>query len=75
VGAAAVALSIVYPAIDSGVVTDLQQLRSGLERGVGILIGGAAASAEPERLTAPGVEVVNSLAQFRTALQRFQEQR
>jgi methanogenic corrinoid protein MtbC1 len=75
VGAAAVALSIVYPAIDSGVVTDLQQLRSGLERGVGILIGGAAASAEAERLTAPGVEVVNSLAQFRTALQRFQEQR
>ena len=75
VGAAAVALSIVYPAIDSRLMTDLQQLRSGLERGVGVLIGGAAASAERERLTAPGVEVVDSLAQFRTALPRLQGQR
>ena len=74
VGASAVALSVVYPAIDSALTTDLQQLRSGLDRSAGLFLGGAATSAERERLGALGAEVVDSLQEFRTTLQRLQEQ-
>jgi DNA-binding transcriptional MerR regulator/methylmalonyl-CoA mutase cobalamin-binding subunit len=75
VGAHAVALSLVYPAEDAGLLADLEQLRNGLDRRAALLVGGTAAAADRDQLTSMGAEVMDSLAEFRTALQRTQEQR
>jgi MerR family transcriptional regulator, light-induced transcriptional regulator len=66
-GANAVALSVVYPKLDAGLIIDLEQLRSGLRPEVAILLGGAAAQ-DRERLGALGAQVVDSLAEFRRSL-------
>lgn len=73
VAANGVALSIVYPAIDPILVSDLQQLRSGLDSRTAVLVGGSAAFQDHERLTSMGAQVVNSLAEFRTSLRRLRE--
>jgi methanogenic corrinoid protein MtbC1 len=68
-----VALSLVYPAIDHAIVSDLEQLRSGLDSRAALLLGGAAASADRERLKALGAEVVDSLGDLRASLHRLQD--
>jgi methanogenic corrinoid protein MtbC1 len=70
VGADAVALSVVYPKVDAGLIIDLEQLRSGLEPRAAILLGGAAAVEDRERLSALGAQVVDSLGELRLALRR-----
>lgn len=72
VDAKGVALSIVYPAIDPGLVSDLEQLRTGLDSRA-LLLGGYAASQERERLTSMGAQVLGSLAEFRASLRRLRE--
>jgi len=73
VNAKGVALSIVYPAIDPGLVSDLGQLRSGLDSGTALLLGGSAAYQDRERLTAMGGQVLTSLPEFRTSLNRLRD--
>jgi methanogenic corrinoid protein MtbC1 len=68
VGANAIALSVVYPKVDAGLIIDLEQLRSGLDPRVTILLGGAAAAQDRDRLTALGAQVVDSLTELRKAL-------
>ncbi len=73
VAANAVALSIVYPAIDPVLIGDLQQLREGLDSRAAVLVGGAAAFRDQERLTSMGAQVMSSLVEFRTSLRRLRE--
>ena len=73
VSANGVALSIVYPAVDPILVSDLQQLRTGLDPRAGVLVGGSAALLDHDRLVSMGAAVVNSLAEFRTSLRRLRE--
>ncbi len=68
VGANAVALSVIYPKVDAGLIIDLEQLRRGLDPRITILIGGAAAKEDRERLTALGAQVVDSLYELRKTL-------
>ena len=71
VDAMGVALSIVYPASDPGLVSSLEQLRTGLDRRSALLLGGGAAAQDRARLTALGAQVIDSLPEFRAALQRL----
>jgi MerR family transcriptional regulator, light-induced transcriptional regulator len=64
----AIALSVVYPKVDAGLIIDLEQLRRGLDQRVTVLLGGAAATEDGERLTALGAQVVDSLADLRRTL-------
>jgi len=73
VDARGVALSIVYPAIDPGLVSDLEELRMGLGSRTPLLLGGFAASQDRERLTTLGAQVVDSLDDFRDSLYRLRE--
>lgn len=73
VEANAVALSLVYPKVDAGLIADLDQLRRGLAPETAILLGGAAAAEDAARLTALGAQVVGTLPEFRTFLMRHQE--
>ncbi len=73
VEAKGVALSIVYPASDPGLVSNLEQLRSGLDMRSALLLGGGAALQDRERLTAAGAQVVDSLPEFRASLGRLRE--
>lgn len=75
VEANAVALSVVYPVEDPALFPEIERLRRATEHRAALLIGGAAASARRDEFTALGAEVVDSLAQFRTALQRLQDHR
>ena len=68
VGANAVALSVVYPKVDAGLIIDLEQLRRGLDPRIAVLAGGAAAGEDRERLGALGAQVVDSLAELRRTL-------
>jgi methanogenic corrinoid protein MtbC1 len=68
VGVKAVALSVVYPKADAGLIIDLEQLRSGLDPRVALLLGGAAAAQDRERLSALGAQVMDSLGEFRRSL-------
>ncbi len=70
VGANAVALSVVYPKVDAGLIVDLEQLRSGLTPQSAVLLGGAAAAQDRERLTALGAQVVDSLSELRVVLRQ-----
>lgn len=69
-GAAAVALSVVYPKVDAGLITDLDQLHRGLAPDTAIFIGGTAALDDRERLTSLGAHVFGSLGEFRSSLLR-----
>ncbi len=73
VDANGVALSIVYPPIDPALASDLEQLRSGLDSRAALLLGGAAAVQDRERLTSMGAQVVDSLAELRASLHRLRE--
>ena len=73
VAANAVALSIVYPAIDPTLTGDLQLLRNGLDSRAALLLGGSAAFRDHERFTSMGAQVMSSLVEFRTSLGRLRE--
>lgn len=73
VNANGVALSIVYPACDSVLVSDLEQLRRGLDSRTALFLGGYAASQDRERLTTIGAQVLDSLPEFRSSLRRLRE--
>ena len=68
-----VALSIVHPACDPSLVSDLEHLRRGLDSRVAVLLGGSAASDDREQLTAIGAQVLDSLPEFRSSLLRLRE--
>ena len=68
VAAKAVALSVVYPKVDAGLIIDLEQLRRGLAPPIAVLAGGAAAAEDRERLGALGAQVVDSLPELRRTL-------
>jgi DNA-binding transcriptional MerR regulator/methylmalonyl-CoA mutase cobalamin-binding subunit len=72
-GANAVALSVVYPKVDAGLIIDLEQLRRGLDQRVTVLLGGAAAVEDRERLSALGAQVVDSLPELRRTLRGLVE--
>ena len=69
----AVALSLVYPAIDPGLMADLEELRAGLGSRTPLLLGGFAASQDRGRLTSIGAQVVESLDDFRASLSVIRE--
>lgn len=73
VGANAVALSVIYPKVDAGLISDLDQLRGGLDRHAPLLLGGAAAVEDRDRLTSLGALIVGSLPEFRSTLLRYRE--
>lgn len=73
VSANGVALSIVYPAVDPILMSDLQQLRAGLDPRAAVLLGGSATLQDHDRLVSVGAQVVNSLAEFRASLRRLRE--
>jgi DNA-binding transcriptional MerR regulator/methylmalonyl-CoA mutase cobalamin-binding subunit len=75
VSASAVALSIVYPTDGPTLVADLILLRDGLGKQVRLIVGGAAVPSHRDALTAMGVEVVESLAEFRQELHGLKKQR
>jgi MerR family transcriptional regulator, light-induced transcriptional regulator len=70
-GANAVALSVVYPKADAGLIIDLEQLRTGLDPRVAVMLGGAAAVQDSERLSALGAQVMDSMSELRLALRRM----
>ena len=73
VRADAVALSVIYPKVDAGLIIDLDELRGGLDRRAPILLGGSAAAEDRERLVSLGAQVVGSLADLRSTLQRLRQ--
>jgi MerR family transcriptional regulator, light-induced transcriptional regulator len=74
VDARAVALSVVHPTNDPALLEDLRQVRQGLGPQVPLFVGGAAVAEKPERFEAAGIRIIDSLAEFRTALERLRAQ-
>lgn len=70
-GAAAVAISICYPADDPGLPSELGRLRRGLPPDTALLVGGAACGAYREALDAIGAEQMGSLLDLHLALDRL----
>ena len=68
-GVRAVALSIVYPPDDPQLPRELSALRSSLDPGIALLVGGRAARSSGELLTAIHAISVRSLLDFRLALE------
>jgi MerR family transcriptional regulator, light-induced transcriptional regulator len=67
-GARVVALSVVYPADDPRLATELRRLRAALPAGVRVLIGGGGAPRIDPLLQDLGMERVDGLAQLERAL-------
>jgi methanogenic corrinoid protein MtbC1 len=68
-GARAVAVSVVNPALSTQVVRALTELRQGLPPDVEILVGGGASAALPRKSLPAGAQVVEDLAGLRVALE------
>jgi MerR family transcriptional regulator, light-induced transcriptional regulator len=73
VQADAVALSVIYPKVDAGLIRDLDELRGGLDLRTPILLGGASAAEDRERLTSLGTQVMGSLDEFRASLRELRQ--
>jgi MerR family transcriptional regulator, light-induced transcriptional regulator len=73
--ARAVALSIVHPGDDPGVIHQIIEIRQALDPGVHIFLGGATVTANIEQFSLPGVRAFDSLIQFRVALRAMEAQR
>jgi MerR family transcriptional regulator, light-induced transcriptional regulator len=73
--ARAVALSIVYPMDDAGLPNELIRLRSLLPTEVRLIVGGRAASAYGETLTAIGATFMSDLGQFSELLDQIRATR
>lgn len=73
--ARAVALSIVYPPDDPGLIEEFRQLRTLLPAQLPLLVGGAAAGAYDAALAAAGVVQVGDLDALRGQLERIRSSR
>src|SRR6476646_1916001 len=73
--AEAVALSIVQPGDERGVLSALREIRAGLPPRVVLLLGGAGARRIQAGIEAAGVRLIDSLADLRSALQRLAAER
>jgi len=73
--AEAVALSIVQPGDERGVLSALREIRAGLPPRVVLLLGGAGARRIQAGIEAPGVRLIDSLADLRSALQQLAAER
>ena len=69
-GASAVALSVVHTDDPDFVIRELRAVRSSLDPGVPLIVGGAAAIRMAGRLTASGLRVCGSIADMRRSLPR-----
>lgn len=69
--ARAVALSVVYPALDPELVSEIRALRDALDQQVVLVVGGRAALENRDRLERFGIEVLEGFSSFRSALQRL----
>ena len=67
--AEAVALSIVHPGDERGVLRVLRQIQTGLPPGVALLLGGAGAPQVHARLQSADVHLIDSLADLRPTLE------
>jgi methanogenic corrinoid protein MtbC1 len=72
-GVQAVALSIVLPTDDAGLVQTIKQIREELPPAVQLFLGGAAVDEDPERFRTPGARIIESLGAFRASLRNFKE--
>jgi methanogenic corrinoid protein MtbC1 len=73
--AEAVALSIVQPGDERGVLSALREIRAGLPPRVVLLLGGAGAQRIQAGTESAGVHLIESLADLRSALQRLAAER
>jgi MerR family transcriptional regulator, light-induced transcriptional regulator len=69
--AEAVALSIVQPGDERGVLSVLREIRAGLPPRVALFLGGAGAHRIHAGIETAGVQLIDSLADLRPALQRL----
>ena len=69
--AEAVALSIVQPGDEQGLVSALREIRAGLPSRVALLLGGAGTHRIRTGIESAGVHLIDSLADLRPALQRL----
>ena len=73
--AEAVALSIVQPGDERGVLSALREVQAGLPPRVALLLGGAGAQGFQAEIESAGVHLIDSLAELRAALQRLAAER
>jgi DNA-binding transcriptional MerR regulator/methylmalonyl-CoA mutase cobalamin-binding subunit len=74
-GAEAVALSLVQPGEERGVLSVLREIQDGLPPRVALLLGGAGAQSFQAEIESAGVHLIDSLADLRAALQRLATER
>lgn len=72
-GARAVALSVLFPAGDTGVAAEVRHLRRALPAGVAVLVGGSAAPSYREALEETGATRLADYGGLRTALRALTE--
>jgi MerR family transcriptional regulator, light-induced transcriptional regulator len=73
-GARAVALSIVHPGDDPGVISQISEIRQALDPSVHMFLGGAAVAANIDQFSLAGVRAFDSLIQFRVSLRTMEGQ-
>jgi len=71
--AEAMALSLVQPGDERGVLSVLREIQAGLPPRVAQLVGGAGAQSFQAEIESAGVHLIDSLAELRAALQRIAE--
>jgi hypothetical protein len=67
------ALSLVQPGDERGVLSVLRKIQAGLPPRVALLVGGAGAQSFQAEIESAGVHLIDSLAELRAALQRIAE--
>ena len=72
-GVQAVALSIVLPTGDAGLIRSLTEIRDGLPSDVPLFLGGAAVDADPERFRKLGARIIDSMSAFRASLRDLKQ--
>jgi len=71
--AEAMALSLVHPDDERGVLSVLREIQAGLPPRVALLVGGAGAQSFQAEIESAGVHLIDSLAELRATLQRIAE--
>ena len=71
--AEAMALSLVQPGDERGVLSVLREIQAGLPPRVALLLGGAGAQSFQAEIESAGVHLIDSLAELRVALKRIAE--
>jgi methanogenic corrinoid protein MtbC1 len=72
-GVQAVALSIVLPTANSGLLRNLTDIRKGLPPDIPLFLGGAAVDEDPDQFKKLGARIIDSLNAFRAALRDLTE--